>query len=257
MKYKSRDIYTKEFLEPIVKEALSFRDVCIKLGVSGEGTMHNFITDKIKELKLDTSHFLGRRRHLGIKRPNLAKFSPDKILVLKEGEFRTAGHRLSRALKEIGREYKCEQCHNLGYWNNKSLTLEVDHINDNRLDNRSDNLRFLCPNCHAQKPRKKQIGSVLGNGIQRRLKHVGPKGIESSTLSTATKFLCSACNEFTKTRRSKICLICYNKERDKIPLNLSQVFCEVSNFGYEATGRKYGISGQAIRKRLRKEKFIN
>jgi 5-methylcytosine-specific restriction endonuclease McrA len=43
-------------------------------------------------------------------------------------------------------------CHNCGLtdWLNGKLTLELDHINGSNNDNRLENLRFLCPNCHSQ-----------------------------------------------------------------------------------------------------------
>jgi 5-methylcytosine-specific restriction endonuclease McrA len=37
-------------------------------------------------------------------------------------------------------------------WLGKPLTLELDHVNGDNTDNRRENLRFLCPNCHSQTP---------------------------------------------------------------------------------------------------------
>jgi 5-methylcytosine-specific restriction endonuclease McrA len=52
-------------------------------------------------------------------------------------------------LKENLIEYKCSEC-NVIEWNGKTLSLHLDHINGVNNDNRLENLRFLCPNCHSQ-----------------------------------------------------------------------------------------------------------
>jgi len=38
----------------------------------------------------------------------------------------------------------------LSEWRGKPLRLELDHIDGNRQNNRRENLRALCPNCHSQ-----------------------------------------------------------------------------------------------------------
>jgi 5-methylcytosine-specific restriction endonuclease McrA len=57
---------------------------------------------------------------------------------------------IKQRMIEIGVEYKCAHCGIGDSWNNKKLTLTLEHINGIRDDNRLDNLCFLCPNCHSQ-----------------------------------------------------------------------------------------------------------
>jgi hypothetical protein len=69
--------------------------------------------------------------------------------IFKEGTH-PSGKYLAKLLKLVAnREYKCEIC-NISEWQNKPLGLQVDHINGVHHDNRLENLRFICPNCHSQ-----------------------------------------------------------------------------------------------------------
>ena len=58
-------------------------------------------------------------------------------------------HIKNRIIKENLMKYECE-CGNTGEWKGKKLVLQLEHKNGDTLDNRLENLTFLCPNCHSQ-----------------------------------------------------------------------------------------------------------
>ena len=144
-----RNKYTKEILYDVVKTSFSVAEVVRKLNIKESGGNHSYISKKIKEYSLDITHFTGSTWNRG-KVANNRK-SADKVLTLNTiNNRREKAWRLRRALIESGISYSCAICNIGPVWNNAELRLQVDHINQNFNDNRKENLRFLCPNCHSQ-----------------------------------------------------------------------------------------------------------
>lgn len=68
------------------------------------------------------------------------------------GEKTIKSHALKLKLIRDGiKEHKCEIC-NLEDWMGQPIPIELDHIDGDHYNNSLDNLRILCPNCHAQTP---------------------------------------------------------------------------------------------------------
>ncbi|GHF99482.1 HNH endonuclease signature motif containing protein [Streptomyces filamentosus] len=142
--------WTREALVEAVAASNSVWDVLRRLGVDLVGGQHTHISRRIKAYGIDTSHFTtptrsGRTRH------DQRRRTPEEILVLNPSPHprRVRSNRLKSALLETGVEEKCALCGVGAVWRGRPLPLEVDHIDGDWRDNRPENLRLLCPNCHS------------------------------------------------------------------------------------------------------------
>ncbi|MGW7369138.1 HNH endonuclease signature motif containing protein [Streptomyces sp. NPDC054841] len=103
----------------------------------------------IAEDHLSTTHFLGQGHQRGRPSTNPALKAEDVLVKHDSKRRRTKTVHLRRALFEIGVPEQCARCGTGPVWLGKPMTLEIDHINGDWSDDRAENLRLLCPNCHA------------------------------------------------------------------------------------------------------------
>jgi hypothetical protein len=121
------------------------------LDLSPSGNSYRSVVHWISVWDLDVSHFTGQA-WVGTRPERLSpgqKYTLETIFCEGSG-FQTHGL-LRVLLRKDLRDRRCEGC-GLAEWQGQPIPLEVDHINGVRNDHRLENLRVLCPNCHALTP---------------------------------------------------------------------------------------------------------
>ncbi|MER7954497.1 HNH endonuclease signature motif containing protein [Streptomyces sp. NPDC096030] len=138
--------WTREVLESAVAASTSMCGVLRHLGVEVVGGQHTHISRRIRTFGIDISHFKPPQR-AGERR----RRSPVDLLVrqIPTQARRVPSDRLKRAMAAVGVTGRCALCGIDGTWMGQSLPLEVDHIDGDWRNNRVENLRLLCPNCHS------------------------------------------------------------------------------------------------------------
>ncbi|MFB7935843.1 HNH endonuclease signature motif containing protein [Streptomyces sp. NPDC056049] len=133
-------------LRHAVSRSTSISGALRLLDRTDSGQMRELFRRWTAEDGLATAHFLGQAHQRGRPRPTKPAA---EILVQHDGERRTRTHLLRRALREVGEPEECAECGIGPVWLGESITLEIDHVNGDWSDDRRENLRLLCPNCHA------------------------------------------------------------------------------------------------------------
>ncbi|MCA6095804.1 HNH endonuclease [Streptomyces sp. SCA3-4] len=139
--------WTRQILESAVAASSNMHDVLRHLGLEVVGGHHTHISRRIRAFGIDTSHFDSRGRSSHGRRQR----TPDELLV-EQGPAharREQSSRLKRAMLALGITNRCALCGIEPMWQGHPLPLEVDHLDGDWRNNRIDNLRLLCPNCHS------------------------------------------------------------------------------------------------------------
>lgn len=142
--------WTDEQLTEAVTKVKSYRAVLLQLKLVPAGGNYEQVKKAVAKLGLSTAHFTGKGWNEGMKfRPTLP--TPIEELLVLGGTMQSFS--LKKRLFQAGlKQPFCELCG----WAKRScdgrVPVELDHINGDRHDNRLENLRILCPNCHSLQP---------------------------------------------------------------------------------------------------------
>jgi len=146
----SKRRWTQEQLRASLKKSRSLGQLLTFLGLRPVGGNYAQVKKYLQEDGLDYSHLRGRSWEKGKTRPFRPILSLEEILV--NGSFYQS-FKLKKRLFEAGlKEKRCEMCGWAKSTPEGYLPLELDHINGVHTDNRLENLRVLCPNCHSLQP---------------------------------------------------------------------------------------------------------
>lgn len=142
--------WTDDQLIEAVASSCSVREVIMKLGLIPAGGNYAQVNARIYGLEIDKTHFTGSAWNRG-KRYHVSTRSALETLLVKGSTVQS--FKLKKRLYEVNlKKPRCELCGWAKVSVDGRIPLELDHINGDHSDNRIDNLRILCPNCHSLQP---------------------------------------------------------------------------------------------------------
>ena len=157
--------WTEEQLLIAAASSTSVRQVLSKLNLKEAGGNYSQLKKYLQLYNVDITHFRGKAWNKGLKGLGKPIYSLEEILV-SDSSFQS--YKLKKRLFDASlKKQICEECGWAQISEDGRIPLELDHTNGDSRDNRLENLRVLCPNCHSLKPthrgrnRKIKIGPVV------------------------------------------------------------------------------------------------
>jgi 5-methylcytosine-specific restriction endonuclease McrA len=145
----------------------------------------------------------------------------------------------------------CSNCGIGNEWDNKYISLHLDHINGVHDDNRIENLRILCPNCHSQT--ETYAGKALKN------KNAKVKICKSCNKEPKVR-ACGSCDNTKGLNSLGLCADCalnrkvefglLNRKFNPTKEELTKLIWE-DKMPYRHIGALYGVSDNAVKKRCK------
>lgn len=221
--------YSKEKIENAVKNAFTQKQALINLGLRAAGSNFKTLKKYIKEYSIDISHFDSNKIRIEkLKQVGLSRKIPLSKILIENSTYDNGTNLKEKLYKEGLKERKCEMCGQGELWNGKRMSLIIDHINGTHNDNRIENLRIVCPNCAA----------TLDTHCGKNLKKYNKKKM----------YFCKNCGE-KKQKGAGLCRKCSDNAKRVVERpSLDELRKSINEIGYSATGRKYGVSDNSIRK---------
>jgi ribosomal protein S27AE len=138
--------WTDEELINAFNESENLRQIITKLNLAIAGGTYTHIKTHLKRLNLEFSTTWQERRDKGILSHKYSThYNDDEIFV----ENTKVSNTTVRNRYELLHKQQCSRC-GVEEWLGNKIRMDLDHINGNRKDNRIENLRWMCPNCHRQ-----------------------------------------------------------------------------------------------------------
>lgn len=243
-----RTSYTEEDFVNAVKNNYSVRSCLLALGLNATGGNYALFRRRVKALGLDTSHFTGQG-HLKNRTHDWSKKKTLEEILVADSDYTDRKQIKKRLLAKGLLTYECSSC-GIADWQGQPLSLHLDHINGVNNDHRLENLRLLCPNCHSQ------TSTYAGRNKPKGKPRKPRKKISTPKPRVKKENFCVDCG-VAISRRAQRCKSCQGKfsqpTKTEWP-SVDELIVMVERSSYSAVGRQLGVSDNAVRKRIRKQK---